>query len=189
MRKACLVCIRNKRDNHIRDLLDKVNPTEVFPVFNQIFRVLETGKHLSGFRSFGGDLLITLDGTEYFSSTQIHCAQCSRRTLKNGTVQYFHGAITPVVVCPGNAAVISLVPEFIVPQDGHEKQDCETQAAKRWIEQYSKQYAHLGITVLGDDLYCHQPLCELLLQHQLNFILVCQPASHKTLYDWLSRAS
>ena len=62
---------------------------------------------------------------------------------------------------------------------------CENAAAKRWIEHYGKQYAHLGITVLGDDLYCHQPLCELLLQHELNFILVCQPASHKTLYNWL----
>lgn len=118
---ACLVCIRNKRDNHIRDLLDGVEPTEVFPVFGKIFQVLEQGKHKSWFRSGGGKLLIALDGTEYFGSNQLHCMHCSKRTLKNGTVQYFHAAITPVVVCPGNSKVISLVPEFIVPQDGHEK--------------------------------------------------------------------
>ena len=74
---------------------------------------------------------------------------------------------------------VLLEPEFIKKQDGHQKQDCENAAAKRWIEQYAKRYAQLGITILGDDLYCHQPLCELILQQQLNFILVCQPESHK----------
>ncbi|AFY84403.1 transposase family protein [Oscillatoria acuminata PCC 6304] len=37
----------------------------------------------------------------------------------------------------------------------------------------------------GDDLYSHQPLCQLLLDHQLDFILVCRPDSHTTLYDHL----
>jgi len=38
---------------------------------------------------------------------------------------------------------------------------------------------------LGDDLYCHQPLCQLLLAEKLNFILVCRPESHTTLYEHL----
>ncbi len=29
--------------------------------------------------------------------------------------------------------IIPLVPEFVIPQDDHEKQDCENAAAKRWI--------------------------------------------------------
>jgi len=43
----------------------------------------------------------------------------------------------------------------------------------------------LKVTVLGDDLYCHQPLCQQLVDHQLNFILVCRPDSHPTLYEHL----
>jgi hypothetical protein len=81
--------------------------------------------------------------------------------------------------------VIPLVPEFIVPQDGHHKQDCETAAAKRWLESHGQRYSPLNITVLGDDLYCHQPLCQLLLARQFNFILVCRPDSHTTLYEHL----
>jgi hypothetical protein len=50
-------------------------------------------------------------------------------------VTYSHTVITPVVVAPGNDTVIPLEPEFVVPQDGHEKQDCETAAAKRWLRQ------------------------------------------------------
>jgi len=172
-------------DNHIRDLLDGVEPALVFPVFYEIKRALEKGKHLSRFRSFNKNFLIALDGTEYFCSNQIHCDKCSNRTFKNGTTEYFHTVVTPVIVCPGNPLVIPLIPEFVVPQDGHQKQDCENTAAKCWIEKYGEQYASAGITVLGDDLYCHQPLCELLLEKKLNFILVCQPNSHRTLYEWL----
>lgn len=172
-------------DNHIRDLLDDVEPSVVFPVFDKILRALEQGKNLEAFRSLKNNLLIALDGTEYFCSNQIQCQHCSSRTFRNGTTQYFHAVVTPVIVCPGNSKVIPLVPEFVVPQDGYQKQDCENAAAKRWIKKYGQQYASLGTTILGDDLYCHQPLCELLLQEKLNFILVCQPKSHKTLYEWL----
>ncbi len=117
-------------DNQIRDLLDEVEPDKVFPVFSEIFRVLEKGKHLDVFRCFENNLLIALDGTEYFCSNQIHCQHCSSRTFRNGTTQYFHGVVTPVIVCPGNSKVIPLIPEFVVPQDGHQKQDCENTAAK-----------------------------------------------------------
>lgn len=43
----------------------------------------------------------------------------------------------------------------------------------------------LNVTVLGDDLYCRQPLCQQLLDQQFNFILVCRPESHTTLYEHL----
>jgi hypothetical protein len=46
-------------------------------------------------------------------------------------------------------------------------------------------YKELGITALGDDLYCKQPLCVLMLEEGLDFILVCKPDSHKILYEWL----
>ena len=44
------------------------------------------------------------------------------------------------------------------PQDGQAKQDCELNAAKRWLGRWGSEYAPLGVTVLGDDLYCHEPL-------------------------------
>lgn len=62
---------------------------------------------------------------------------------------------------------------------------CENAAAKRWLLQYGQRYSCLNVTVLGDDLYCHQPLCQQLLAQQFNFILVCRPESHPTLYDHL----
>ena len=59
-------------DNHIRDLLDDVEPALIFPVFYEIFRALEHGLHLSGFRSFKNNLLIALD-VLYPHSAPAHC--------------------------------------------------------------------------------------------------------------------
>ena len=172
-------------DNQIRDLLDAVAPEQVFPVFEEILQVLEQQGQLEDFRSVADTLLMAIDGTEYFSSGQIHCSNCSTRMLKSGETHYFHSVITPVIVCPGQAHVIPLVPQFIVPQDGHDKQDCENAAAKRWLAQQGARLSALNVTVLGDDLYCHQPLCQQLLGQQFNFILVCRPESHTTLYEHL----
>ena len=172
-------------DNQIRNLLDPVPPEQVFPVFEEILQVLEQQGQLEGFRSIAGTLLMALDGTEYFRSSHIHCASCSTQPLTTGETHYFHSVVTPVIVCPGRSQVIPLVPEFIVPQDGHDKQDCETAAAKRWLSQHGQRFSPLKVTVLGDDLYCHQPLCQKLLEQQFNFILVCRPESHTTLYEHL----
>ncbi len=172
-------------DNHIRDLLDEVKPEEVCPVFTKILQELEASQQMTRFRSFAGNLLMAMDGTEYFRSSQIHCPHCSSRKLRNGTTEYFHAVVTPVIVCPTMSQVLPLAPEFVQPQDGHDKQDCENEAAKRWLLQHGQEYQKLQVTVLGDDLYCHQPLCEILLQQSFNFILVCRPESHKVLYEHL----
>ena len=169
-------------DNQIRNLLDRVSPEYLQPVYRQIFLELEHSEVLKGYRSFANQLLMVIDGTEYFSSKKIHCEQCNHRELKDGSVQYFHSALTPVIVQPGNSHVIALEPEFIVPQDGHEKQDCEIQAAKRWVEQHGDFYARRGVTLMGDDLFSRQPFCQVVRGKKLHFILVCKPDSHIDLY-------
>jgi len=172
-------------DNWIRKLLDPVVPREIFPIFSDIFNALEETGHLYAFKSINGNLLIPLDGTQYYSSKTIHCDQCSSKHHQNGTITYSHSVITPVIVSPDCNKVISLEPEFITPQDGAKKQDCENAAAKRWLLRYANRYKDIGVTILGDDLYSRQPLCQLILDEGLNFILVCKPDSHQTLYEWV----
>jgi hypothetical protein len=74
----------------------------------------------------------------------------------------------------------------MTPQDGHAKQDCEQEAAKRWVRRQAPTLPFASVTVLGDDLFCHQPVCEVLVQNHWNFILVCKPESHATLYEWIA---
>lgn len=173
-------------DNQIRNLLDPVPPGAVLPVFATVVDALHHGGNLEPYRSINGDLLVAMDGTQYFSSDKIHCPQCRVTKHRNGTTTYSHQVVTPVIVAPGNPRVLPLEPEFIVPQDGHKKQDCENAAAKRWLDQFAVRYRPLGVTILGDDLYCKQPLCKAIRRQGLNFILVCKPDSHPTLDEWVA---
>jgi hypothetical protein len=173
-------------DNHIRALMDKVPPSFVFPIFLEIFNNLNEQNLLSSFRSYHNNWLIGLDGTQYFSSQSICCNSCSkRRHGSNQKVVYHHTVLMAVLAHPEKNQVISLPPEFITPQDGKEKQDCELNASRRWLNQYGKRFATEGATILGDDLYCHHPFCELLLSMGLDFIFTCKPGSHETLYEYV----
>jgi len=80
-------------------------------------------------------------------------------------------------VAPGQPHALALPPEFITPQDGHTKQDCEIAAAKRWLEQNGPFYAPLKPTLLGDDLYAHQPFCRRAQIYDFHFLFVCKPDS------------
>ncbi len=172
-------------DNHIRNLLDPVEPNHFNPVYHYIIERFQESGQLEPYRHINGDLLVALDGTQYFSSAKICCKNCSVTQHKNGKITYSHTAITPVILAPGNPRVLPLEPEFITPQDGDEKQDCENKAAKRWLIQQGSHLKKLGVTILGDDLYCNHPICEAILKEGLNFILTCKPDSHKTLYEWV----
>ena len=170
-------------DNQVRTLLDPLAPSHLDTVFVEVFAGLEQHRMLTHFRVLGEQLLVALDGTTYFSSKAIHCPNCLTRQLTNGQTLYYHAAITPVIVCPGQSQVIALPPEYIMPQDGHAKQDCERAAGKRWLRKHAAQIAPHGVTLLGDDLYSNQPFCALALQEGYNFIVTCKPDSHPTFYE------
>jgi hypothetical protein len=172
-------------DNQIRTLLDLVPASTVFGVFRSVYDGLSKTGNLKPYQCFGGEFLLTLDGTEYFSSKKIHCPHCCHRHHKNGSTTYYHAAVTPILVAPGRPQVLGLEPEFITPQDGHDKQDCENAAAKRWIAAHPRDPEDLPVTLLGDDLYCNQPICETALAHGYHFIFVCKRTSHSELYEWV----
>lgn len=173
-------------DNHIRDMLDPADPALLYPVFSSILEELEKSGGLAAFRRPGGHVLIALDGTEYFCSDTIHCTQCSTRRRSNGKTQYYHTMLAASLVAPGHNQVVPLEPEFIVPQDGAEKQDCESRAARRWLGAHGTQYAHLKPIYLGDDLFSNQPICQAVLDAGGHFIFTCKPASHKTIQEYIA---
>lgn len=169
----------------IRNLLDPVAPSTLFPAMSAIGDLLFQQGYLSAYRSIGGTFLVALDGTDFFSSQNISCPCCSSAKMSNGATLYRHIALTPVIVAPGCAHAIALPPQFVEPQDGHAKQDCELAAAKRWLEEWGTHYAARGMTLLGDDLYCHQPFCRQALATGAHFLFTCQPQSHVALYEWV----
>ena len=169
-------------DTHIRNLLDPVSPTELTDEFRFLLGEMADSGYLNQWRVLEGRLAFSLDGVYYFSSQKISCSQCQTKEMGEGERLYTHSAITPVVVAPGQVYVLPYVPEFIVPQDGEGKQDCEINAAKRWLQREQVVLRHYRAVLLGDDLYSKQPLCELVLASKSDFIFVCHRESHPALY-------
>jgi hypothetical protein len=172
-------------DNHIRALLDPVPPERFVPVFQDVVAELERCGGLAAFRRLGEHVLIALDGTEYHRSTKIHCPSCSTRTRDTHPTEHFHTVLCATLVAPGHSKVVPLAPEFVVPQDGHDKQDCESRAVRRWLEQHGAHYARFKPVYLGDDLLACQPVCEAVLAQGGHFLFVCKPSSHPTIQEYL----
>jgi hypothetical protein len=169
-------------DPHIRNLLDPIAPEHFAGPFWRVFEHLRAGDYLPAYQGHFGGWLLALDGTEYFSSQKIQCPQCTVRVVNERTY-YSHTLVAPLLVAPGQARVIALEPEFVRPQDGVAKQDCELRAAERWLARNTAHFGAATVTLLGDDLYCHQPFCERVLAAGWHFVFTCKPTSHPALYQ------
>jgi hypothetical protein len=92
--------------------------------------------------------------------------------------------LAATIVAPGHNRVVPLESEFILPQDGHDKQDCESRAAWRWLAAHGASHARFGAVYLGDDLFSRQPICQAVLDVGGHFLFVCKPGSHKAIAEF-----
>jgi len=172
-------------DNYIRLMLDRVSPEALQPCFDQVIEQLRERDGLKVFQRLAGRTLVALDGTEYFCSQKLSCPQCLTRKRANGKSEHYHAMLAATIVAPGHNMVLPLMPEFITPQDGAEKQDCERNAAKRWLNAHQARMADLHPVYLGDALFSCQPLAEAVLASGADFLFVCKKDGHKTLYEFI----
>lgn len=168
-------------DNQIRNILDEVPAASLSCMFETILNNLADVGTLDSYRSIGNDLLVTLDGTEYYRSRKISCPFCHRTRHENGTTSYTHLLISPAIVKAGRNDVIALAPEFIRSDEGGGKAESELSAAKRWIHRMGEWLSPLSVTIMGDDLYANQPFLSRVRAYEMNFLCVCKPQSHKYL--------
>src|SRR3954467_1721201 len=158
-------------DNHIRQMLDGNSPSAFDGLFIKELETVAAAEGLSAFHSLGGRLLIALDGTEHYCSRKIGCPRCSTRRRSDGGMECFHSFPGASVVAPGHAHVLPLPAEFITPQDGAGKQDCERVAAKRRLARQGAGVARFRPVYLGDDLYACQPVVQAIQESGGSFIL------------------
>ena len=59
---------------------------------------------------------------------------------------------------------------YSIKQDGHQKQDRENAAVKRWLNKNHKNKYGYPVTLLGDDLYSHEPICELAVKQGYKYL-------------------
>ncbi len=175
-------------DTQMREILDPVSPESVRPLFRSVFGQLQRGKALEAMMFLDDYYLLALDGTEYFSSKTIHCASCLHKVLRNGSITYYHQMLGAALVHPDQRAVIPLMPEPIVKQDGTGKNDCERNAAKRFIAKLRKDHPHLKFIVTEDSLSSNAPHIETLHAHGLHYILGVKDGDHAYLFAQVQAA-
>jgi hypothetical protein len=169
-------------DTQMREILDPVPPESLRPLFQSVFRQLQRGKALEPMVFFDGCYLLALDGTGYFSSKTIHCASCLQKVHRNGSMTYAHQMLGAAIVHPDLREVIPLMPEALVKQDGTDKNDCERNAAKRFIAKLRQDHPHLKFIVTEDSLSSNAPHLETLQAHQLHYILGVKEGDHAFLF-------
>lgn len=177
-------------DTQMRTILDQVYSDEFAPVFRRIFHQAQRGKALENLMFLNGCYLLALDGTQYFSSKKIHCSSCLVTTNSTtGEVTYSHQLLAAALVHPDSAEVIPVLPEPIQKQDGATKNDCERNAAKRFLEQFRRQHPHLDVIVTEDGLSSNAPHIRELLRHDMHFILGAKPGDHTWLFEQVEQAA
>jgi hypothetical protein len=130
-------------DTQMRTVMDEIDSGKLEGLFTTFFRLLQRGKHLAQYRVLGHHYLCVIDGSEYFSSDHIGCPSCLRKAKKKGTFQFSHQIVQAALVHPKLSQVIPLPPEQVRNTDGTEKQDCETNAAKRLLVKIRKVHPKL----------------------------------------------
>src|SRR2546422_1227069 len=153
-------------DTRMRERLDPVSPESLRPSFTLVFRQLQRGKALEPMVFLDGHYLVALDGTGYFSSNTIHCDSCLHKEHRNGSITYYHQMLGAAIIHPDFREVIPLMPEPIVKQDGTEKNDCERNAAKRFITKLRHDHPHLKFIITEDALSSNAPHIETLHDYE-----------------------
>lgn len=176
-------------DTQMRTILDEVEPGDIRPLFKGVVGELERGKVLAEMVFMGRYYLASLDGTGYFKSQQVHCAAClQRQNKKTGEVTYTHQLLGGAIVHPERKVVIPLAPEPIIRQDGESKNDCERNAAKRFLAKLRQDYPRLPFIIVEDALSANAPHIAELKRHNLRFILGMKPGDHKYLFAYVAQA-
>ena len=176
-------------DTTMREILDPVDPDSLRSLFQVVYRKIQRAGGLKPYVFHEDCYLLSIDGTEYFSSKKVHCPACMQRKSKSSDeITYYHQMLGAVLVHPDQKQVVPFAPEPIVKQDGNCKNDCERNASKRLLTKIRDEHPHLKLIVVEDALASNAPHIRLLKQLQMHFVLGVKPADHEHLFDEVIRA-
>lgn len=176
-------------DTQIREILDPVNPDDLKPLFRDVFRQLQRGKALEPMVYFEGCYLLSIDGTGSFSSGKLSSASCMKKKSRSGKITYYQQVLGAAIVHPDFKEVIPLPPEMITRQDGAKKNDCERNAARRFLKNLRQDHPHLPLIVIEDGLSSNGPHIRDLQQGGMHYILGAKLGDHPLLFHLLEQAT
>jgi len=173
----------------VRNILDPAPLNYLHETFDDILGAMDRSGLLRQLRVDNEmGLLLAFDGITYFSSGNLSNDQCSITQHQNGNDTYTQAGVTLSIIHPHQNVALPIAFEPIVPQDGHDKQDCERAAMHRLLRRFRSKHKTLKATILVDALHCNHPSFSLLTELRLHWLAACKPGSQKTLFEWITTA-
>jgi hypothetical protein len=176
-------------DTQMRAILDEVVPDLVRGAYGNVFSQLQRGKALEKLVFLDGYYLLSLDGTGFYTSEKLGSEACMRKVNKRGKVTYYQQMLGAAIVHPGFKEVVSLAPEMILRQDGRSKNDCERNAAKRFLKKFREDHPRLKVIVNEDALSPNAPHIRDLQRYDCRFILGVKQGDHDFLFEEVAKAN
>jgi len=173
------------KNTQLRDILDLIPSETIAPIFKEFFNRLRRHKHLESYSILPNTLLCAIDGSQIYSSKDIHCTSCLHKEHKTGEKTYSHAVLQGAIMHPSKKQVLPVMPEFISNTDGSKKQDCESKAAKRFIKNLRQAHPRQGFLIVGDGLMSHQPMIETFINEGTHVLFVAKPGDHSYMMEWL----
>lgn len=170
-------------DTQMRERLDEVEPVTMRRIFTSLFSQCQRSKRLELFQFYDNRYLMPLDGTGYFYSKEINCEECCQKNHRDGTIGFYHQILSGAIVHPDQKVVLPFAPEPIVKADGSTKNDCERNAAMRFLDDLKREHPHLKLITTGDGLFSNGPYIKRLKADDHRFILVAKEGDHKALFE------
>lgn len=173
------------KDTQMRECIDRVDRENFRDIFKAYCLCLQRNKRLEDYQILPNLYFVPMDGTEYFKSKKINCEHCLHKEHKEGELQYSHQALQGGIMHPDQSVIIPFMPEEICNTDGTTKQDCEMNAAKRFVANTRQDHPQMGIIFGGDSLFSRQPIIEDILAQRAHYLFAAKPKDHKYLMEWL----
>jgi hypothetical protein len=158
-------------DTAFRGCLDGIEPDLLQASFHKLLQLVSDGGILDSKRVLGDRLIVSFDGTGYFSSTSICCPQCLVKEHRNGVCTYHHQMLAAALVHPHQETVQVVFAEPIVNTNGKIKNDCERNAFKRLLPKVGHLLPNESIVAVLDALYADGPTVRALQEACMDFLI------------------
>jgi hypothetical protein len=173
-------------DTTMRERLDVLSPHTLNRVLHGLIGVMQRTQVLQEWDVLQTKI-ISLDGTGFFSSPSVRCGNCCEKNGRDGTT-YYHQMLVGAIVSPYKKEVLPVLYEPVCKEDGALKNDCERNAALRWLKNFRSLYPMMPVTVVEDGLASNGPHIRALREYRCRFVLGAKRDDHKFLYDWFESA-
>lgn len=174
-------------DTQMRSVLDEVGHWHLRNCFKKLFSKFQRANLLKQFEFYNRHYLLSVDGSGYFYSDEVHCESCLTKKDRNGKVSYYHQMLAASIVHPEKATVIPFCPEPIQRQPGETQNDSERSAMDRFVNDFRREHPYLKVILVADALHATSPFVRLLKLNKMSFILSVKPGSHEKLFEGLNK--